>query len=188
MAIEIPAGYRQLAPDEKVIKGDKFWDLDNILSPIWHKSGNYKQDYFGNSGEQSSGCLYIREISTEIPMIDLNKPIQLRNGTPATIIARGVCRKGRDDDFTIIYRENKEDTISTYNRSGIFVGSRDYDVINVPLEKKKFKIFINIYKSGKCVGHTTRAMAESFSGGDKIACVEREIEYTEGEGLENEED
>ena len=183
MTMLIPAGCRQLDKNEKIIKGDKFW-----AGGQWQLSNNYMD------GHQATyfTYIYIRQIQLETPMLDLNKPVQLRNGTPATIIARDMCCGKRDDDFVIVYKENGSDIVRRCFGNGIKSdGSRDYDVINVPPEKKKTKVFINVYKDGQCVGHPTKSSAEIFSkgsGNKVIAYFEKEIEYTEGEGLENEED
>lgn len=57
-----------------------------------------------------------------------------------------------------------------------------YDLVNVP-ETRTVKLVWNVYLD-RLVQHDTRSDAEDCAGRDRIACIEREITFTVGEGLE----
>jgi hypothetical protein len=76
--------------------------------------------------------------------LDLNKPVQLRDGTPARIICTD--RKGGDRPIMALYvGPDGYEVMRTYRAGGAYYVDRlcDYDLVNVPLKKEGW---VNIYQ------------------------------------------
>lgn len=115
-------------------------------------------------------------------MVDWNKPIQLRDGTPARLL--GVLANHRRPRLVATVRDDGVEVAHQVREDG----RCDYDlatVVNVPVTRT---VYLNVYDAGTdcmpiCTVHATKALADSVNGGymPKVACVE--LAYTEGEGL-----
>lgn len=67
-------------------------------------------------------------------------------------------------------------------RGGIDQLNHPLDLINVP-ETCNVKVWINVYPDLQCwTAFMSKSGADCFAAG-RIACIEREITYTVGEGL-----
>lgn len=117
-------------------------------------------------------------------MVDWNKPIQLRDGTPARLL--GVLANHRRPRLVAAVRDDGVEVAHQVREDG-YCDYDDATVVNVPIERT---VYVNLYDMGPdcpplASVHTTRELAEGVSGGscEKVACVE--VTYTEGEGLSN---
>lgn len=126
------------------------------------------------------------------PTIDWSKPIQTRDGREAKFL-HDFGNEGtatRQPIFVAVKRLSAWEHC-TCERNGDYweavVDSHpcDSDLINVP-EKRKVKLCMNVYGSGSVLAHLDQACAEFSRSKGCIAYLEREIEYTVGEGLEGE--
>jgi hypothetical protein len=118
--------------------------------------------------------------------IDWDKPVQTRDGRQVRIYARD-GQPGQE-----IHGATKDGGYwvpRSWNSQGIFDcgdgGVWDcHDLVNVP-EKRKVKVVINVYPTmaGAYTGSNARKNADCYRQSMAIAVVEREIEYTVGEGL-----
>jgi len=115
--------------------------------------------------------------------LDLTKPYRTREGYEA---AGMIGPDGR------LYGWRKESlgmvAPSVWNADGSHIGFPDaHSLVNVP-EKRTVKVWINIYGDGDkhdgVLWRRDREQADSGAMVGRIACIEREITFTVGEGLE----
>jgi len=102
-------------------------------------------------------------------MLDLTKPVQIKNGTPVKILYTDLT-----GDYPIlgIIETEKEKTFMTWSKNGEFgIGTKyKYDLENVPEYK-----WLNYYTARKCFGHPSREDAELHSAPERLACVKFKI-------------
>lgn len=139
--------------------------------------------------------------------LDLTKPMQTRDGREAQAILapdgflygwyRGghhACNgfgRGKWDGDGRYYPSSQD--VSNGSPRAPSAGMLEHaaktpnDLVNIP-EKRTIKVWMNIYGAG-AINFSgfwpTRHEADSNRGGGRIACIEREITYTVGEGLES---
>lgn len=116
-------------------------------------------------------------------MIDITKKYKTRDGRDVIILT--TIRKGLHPVIGLVMHSNGVESLESWDLYGRW-GNRDTpaDLIEVK-EKKKIKVFINIYSTYWTSGswYTTKEQADNRKGVDRKACKEIEIEYEEGEGL-----
>ena len=115
--------------------------------------------------------------------IDLTKPVQTRDGNRA-----GAVRATNGRLHGYIETANNCSHGYTWEADGKGGGDPSNDLVNVP-EKRTVKVWINIYPDHYDSPFSgfwrTRHEANTMQGnGRRIACIEREITFTVGEGLE----
>ena len=117
-------------------------------------------------------------------MFDINKPYTMRWGGKAQAIAGP---DGRLFGWVQIAEESPRPYC--WFADGRVIRGRESsdDLINVP-EKRTVKVWINVYAPGSndgdhLVPHMSLEDAQDCSAPGRIACIEREITYTVGEGL-----
>lgn len=112
---------------------------------------------------------------------DINRPYRTRDGHAANAIVAPDGRLygwRRDERWQIVSAE--WDQVSGL-RYGPSYPCND-DLVNVP-ENRTVKVWINVYDDGWFSASQTRRDANQNSTPQRIACIEREIEFTVGEGL-----
>lgn len=119
-------------------------------------------------------------------MIDWTKPIQTRDGRPAELLKIGRISSGATH-LVFIKGENNDDAFWAHEDGVIYPElPKNEDIINVPVKHKR-KVWINMYEDTEACAssftYSSRKTADSHCGMGRIACIEREIEFTEGEGL-----
>ena len=105
-------------------------------------------------------------------MLDINKPVQTRDGRKARIIATD-----RKEDYSIVALIDEDETIISYTKEGhqIVNCENKTDLINVP---EKRYLYINVYKDFFGV-HKSQLQAEKLEdSGDLIAKMKVEIDET----------
>ena len=131
-------------------------------------------------------------------MIDISKPHACRNGLPASAIRHpGV---GCDHLAIGTYSNDRiRPGLWALNNGGKWAGDdsshggcqqedHPLDLVNVP-EQRSVKVWINVYRERdglEWFGHPCRTRDSAFSsvgGAERIACIEREMTFTIGEGL-----
>lgn len=113
-------------------------------------------------------------------MLDLNKPIQARNGNKVTILtteARGPS--------PIIGYIGQSTSLAMWRADGRWYedGSESrYDLVNVP-QKRTIVRYVNMYKDAdECsTMHKSRSRADACAGPSRVGCKRVEIVLTEGE-------
>lgn len=112
---------------------------------------------------------------------DLNKPYRTLGGHEAKVL--GTMPDGRLCGWV------KIDTGNVYsvdwNTSGA-LGDRQthsLDLVNIP-ETRTVRVWMNVYPNNLGTPYPARGEAELFKRSDRIACIERDITFTVGEGLE----
>ena len=118
---------------------------------------------------------------------DPTKPVQLRNGRKARIIATDRKGAGHHTIVALVENDNVE-TVWYFTKEGKFSANGDdidFDLVNIPIKHKR-KYWINVYPPTSLDGdvvHQSKQFADYAAGANRIACIEREIEFEEGEGL-----
>ena len=117
-------------------------------------------------------------------MLDLTKSYRTRDGREAQAIA---APDGRFYGWIKL-----GDSIEGLDAGRLLAGSRGsvlrdkgagLDLVNVP-ETRTVKGWFNVWPTHIGHSHLYRAVADRLATPDRIACIEREITYTVGEGLE----
>jgi len=111
-------------------------------------------------------------------MIDLTKPIEFMDGTPARAdnILTGIC----GSTYRVRVYTDMDNTYTDINGQ---IGG--VQVIRNRPEPKKFAIeyWLNVYSNGLFATHGTKEHADRFASEDRIACVHRHTIVEEGFGL-----
>jgi len=104
-------------------------------------------------------------------MLDINKPVQTRDGRKARIIATD--KKG---NYPIIALIDEDETIISCTKKGnrFIKCENKMDLINVP---KKRYLYINVYKNDLCV-HKSQLEAQKNKDNDLVAKMKIEINET----------
>jgi len=104
-------------------------------------------------------------------MLDLTKPVQIKNGTPVKILCTDLT-----GDYPIlgIIETEKEKTFMAWSKSGEFSidAKCKYDLENISEYR-----WINYYANGKCYSHLSREEAELYDTDtkNKLACIKFKI-------------
>jgi hypothetical protein len=121
---------------------------------------------------------------------DPTKPVQTRDGRPARIICTdSKCKcSGVPQPIVAEVQENNGSKviITTHNETGHLWPDcmpSGGDLVNIPV-KHTGTIWINFYPGPYGYVFNSKQFADECAGGDRIACKEVTIEFTEGEGLE----
>jgi hypothetical protein len=121
-------------------------------------------------------------------MFDPTKPVQTRDGRDARILATD----GRCEDAPLIVEVVDHDgrwkvDVRRADGRATWHGPND-DLVNAP-EKRRLKGWVNVYtwESARYM-YSSKENADALSvcSDGRVACVEIDIEYTVGEGLEHE--
>jgi hypothetical protein len=120
--------------------------------------------------------------------LDLTKPYRTRCGWKVVVVA---LPEPIDDAFFvgIVYRGDGRESCIWRHDGRVYGPTRDmsYDLIQVP-ETRTVKVWINVYDRkgdiAMCATNEGREHQDQYAARDRIACIEREITYTVGEGLE----
>lgn len=110
--------------------------------------------------------------------LDLNKPVQTRDGRKARIL--GPLAGGPDRIAVAVTIGDMEFAEARYSDGMYLNGKKSlHDLINVPEER-----WVNVYRDNthECLIFASREEADRFvrcNGVDRIAC----LKFTEGEGL-----
>lgn len=116
--------------------------------------------------------------------LDLTKPYRTRNGCEAHVVEG-------PDGWLYGYHmggANGGKSRTWWRPNGAFNPTDDqneFDLVAVP-ETRTVKVWMNIYESNAgwfSGAWPSKKEADSNRGGGRIACIEREITYTVGEGL-----
>ena len=119
-----------------------------------------------------------------MPKLDLNKPVQTRNGKKVRILCTD--RKSKSDIYPIIVLILMADGVEAtqrYRKDGTYLSvgsSGGHDLINVPTQ-----YWVNIYPDDdNNIGRfwKNKQDADEFATSGRMACVP--VTFTEGEGLE----
>ena len=115
-------------------------------------------------------------------MFELGKSYKTRDGRWARIIC--VDREGKDSIIALIpFDKEGHEGIYAYNANGRSFDDYQSESDLMP-PKIKRTVYINVYSDTMTI-HDKKHHAESFRGSNCIAYLERDIEYYEGEGLED---
>lgn len=112
-------------------------------------------------------------------MLDLNKPVQTRDGRPARILATDA--KGRYPIVALITMESgREEAVRLTEYGSVFYEEDHHlDLVNV---SEKRVMYINVFKSGYRSTHYSAENAENFATGIEQQLIARvRIEYEEGQ-------
>lgn len=111
---------------------------------------------------------------------DINKPFKTRDGRNVHLYS-----KNANGPFPIHGVVDGNYAPYGWRKDGTFTWHQNHplDLVNMP-ERRKVKVWINVYPPGLYACHGLREEADNKAAADRIACIEREIEYTVGEGLE----
>lgn len=121
--------------------------------------------------------------------IDFSKPVQTRDGRPARILATDL----RHPDYSVVAAVsdgNNLEEIIRFTPEGSFWKARGgrpepdrADLVNVP-RKIGREIWVNVYPTDDSYGAMkSKAVADQWAGGTRIACVKVVIDCNEGDGL-----
>jgi len=122
-----------------------------------------------------------------MPKLDLTRPYHTREGGEAKAV------KGPDGKLYgyFITLKNGEADGADWDSDGKwwkedYPDPHQWDLVNVP-EPRTVKVWFNVY-SGPLgwSGYLTRSDADRTAAPSRIACIEREITFTVGEGLSDE--
>ncbi len=115
---------------------------------------------------------------------DPTKPVQLAGGENARIYKTD-CGGQYPIHGAFWPAETGHWVMAQWRADGTHPSGGRLRLVNVP-EKRRLKGWVNVYK-GYIGGHyETKSLANFWAGERRIACVEIDIEYTVGEGLEHE--
>lgn len=121
---------------------------------------------------------------------DPTKPFTTRDGRKVRELRRLETPLMNGDVFVGVMtsKDGTRDNVVSWRENGMFskYGGNSLaptDLINVP-DKRKVKRWFNVYEDGRAYGcYETKKRADDYAGTNRIACVEREIEFEVGEGL-----
>ena len=111
-------------------------------------------------------------------MIDLNKPLETRDGKKVRMLCTDA--KGKYPVVGLIHYPN-EDRARTWTKEGKFSfnGERKNDLVNV---SEKITKWINIYPCRMFTSYDSKEKADNVANNwGRIACIK--IEFKKGEGL-----
>jgi len=110
-------------------------------------------------------------------MIDLNKPIQTRDGWDVRILCAD--KHGNFPICGILKTNNGEEYLRAWTINGSFCSGEypsPHDLVNIP---EKHVGWLNIYTADNLA--ESKEMADAHSVSNRIACVK--VEWKDGEGL-----
>ena len=123
-------------------------------------------------------------------IFDISKPYRTRDGAEAWAV-RSPRTMGNGEVFVGWFmRDDGNCAVGSWHQNGFYrSGCEDFgwDLVNVP-ETRTVKVWLNVYDNdrvGIIVAHLSRPSANHGAEplNNRIACIEREITYTVGEGL-----
>lgn len=111
-------------------------------------------------------------------LLDVNKPIQTRDGRKARIICTD--KKGSDYPIVALYERAGIELARVYTVYGNLLDGciNDIDIINI---KETKSLWVNIYAKNSYSCKTKDEADRYADHQNRIACVK--VEYEEGEGL-----
>jgi hypothetical protein len=121
-----------------------------------------------------------------IMSFDPDKPCMTKSG----LLVRVLCKDARGPlpIVALIDYGGEYECVGQYDTNGSTpYGNTSVNLINTP-EKRTIKVWFNVYR-GESVRQSigtanfSRAEADNCASENRIACIEREITYTVGEGL-----
>jgi len=110
-------------------------------------------------------------------MLDLNKPVQTRDGRKARII----CTDMKRSDYPIVALTDRGDyevcdLFTIDGTCSLSAEPHKNNLINVP---EKHTVYINMYPDGREFSYASREEADECAATNRIACVK--VEYEKGQ-------
>lgn len=171
---------------------DYCWSIEGAMEGVLTAINNEKNPLPMDTAVDALSNLFAVQVKAKTseetpkeatPTFDPTKPVQTRAGIAARIITTYKAGGHYPIVAVVMYGDGDED-IRTYTSEGKYleadVGEKPTDLINTPPEKTT--IWLNVYKAF-CYRHPTKALADAALGHNRLACIE--VEYTDGEGLDN---